>query len=325
MKFASYLETKQPLVWKTFSNAMLTHRLSHAYLLSGEAGAPLKETALFLAKSILCDHPSPLADEECLTCTRIDHRTYSDFLLLDGEENTIKKEDVQEVLGDFSKTPLEEKGIMVYIIHLVENMTVEAVNSLLKFLEEPTPNTYAILTTENEARLLPTIVSRCESMRMLLAPRDEVIADAISLGVEKKDAELLSYFCNNGELIAIEAKEDGYANAKKAFEASLNALSKTRSAAIYAFEKNIIPNLGKKEDTRYYLDMLSLAYKDLLSLQEKRPIILTSYATLLEPLSEKMPHCAESLLEIMKGRGQLDLNLNSALLIDHLANFLTKE
>jgi DNA polymerase III gamma/tau subunit len=40
MKFASYLETKQPLVWKTFSNAMLTHRLSHAYLLSGEAGAP---------------------------------------------------------------------------------------------------------------------------------------------------------------------------------------------------------------------------------------------------------------------------------------------
>jgi DNA polymerase III gamma/tau subunit len=64
MKFASYLETKQPLVWKTFSNAMLTHRLSHAYLLSGEAGAPLKETALFLAKSILCDHPSPLADED---------------------------------------------------------------------------------------------------------------------------------------------------------------------------------------------------------------------------------------------------------------------
>ena len=325
MKFASYLETKQPLVWKTFSNAMLTHRLSHAYLLSGEAGAPLKETALFLAKSILCDHPSPLADEECLTCTRIDHRTYSDFLLLDGEENTIKKEDVQEVLGDFSKTPLEEKGIMVYIIHLVENMTVEAVNSLLKFLEEPTPNTYAILTTENEARLLPTIVSRCESMRMLLAPRDEVIADAISLGVEKKDAELLSYFCNNGELIAIEAKEDGYANAKKAFEASLNALAKTRSAAIYAFEKNIIPNLGKKEDTRYYLDMLSLAYKDLLSLKENRPIALTSYATLLEPLSEKLPHLSDSLLEIMKCRGELDLNLSVPLLLEHLVNRLTKE
>lgn len=153
MIFLEYLEEKQPLVWKTFSHALTTHRLAHAYLLSGEAGAPLKETALFLAKSILCDHPTPMADETCLTCTRIDHRTYSDFIFLDGEADSIKKDDVQEVLGDFSKTPLESKGIMVYIIHLVENMTVEAVNSLLKFLEEPSKNTYAILTTENEARL----------------------------------------------------------------------------------------------------------------------------------------------------------------------------
>jgi DNA polymerase-3 subunit delta' len=160
----------------------------------------------------------------CLTCTRIDHRTYSDFLLLDGEENTIKKEDVQEVLGDFSKTPLEEKGIMVYIIHLVENMTVEAVNSLLKFLEEPDPE--YLRHPHNRERSAPSSDHR-EPLRKhadALGPADEVIADAISLGVEKKDAELLSYFCNNGELIAIEAKEDGYANAKKAFEASLNAL-----------------------------------------------------------------------------------------------------
>jgi DNA polymerase III subunit delta' len=325
MKFASYLEAKQPLVWKTFSHALSEHRLAHAYLLSGEAGTPLKETALFLAKSILCDNPDPMADETCLTCTRIDHRTYSDFLFLDGEKDSIKKEDVQEILGDFSKTPLEEKGIMVYIIHLVENMTVEAVNSLLKFLEEPSKNTYAILTSENEARLLPTVVSRCESMRMLLAPREEVIAEAVTLGVEKKDAELLAYFCNSGELISLEVKEEGYASAKSAFETSLAALSKPRSAAIYAFEKNIIPFVGKKEDARYYLDMLSLAFKDLIALKEKRPINLSSYATLLGPLSEKLPHLSDSLLEIMKCRGELDLNISVSLLLEHLANDLTKE
>ena len=325
MKFGSYLEEKQPLVWKTFSNALASQRLSHAYLLSGEAGTPLKETAFFLAKSILCDNPSPLADETCLTCTRIDHLTYADFLFLDGESGTIKKEDVQTVLGDFSKTPLEEKGKMVYIIHLVENMTVEAVNSLLKFLEEPTKNTYAILTTQNVARLLPTIVSRCESMRMLLAPREEVLAEAANLGIEKRDAELLAYFCNSGELIALECKEEDYADAKAAFDASLEALAKPRSAAIYAFEKSIIPTMGKKEDARYYLDMLSLAYKDLISLKENRAIALTSYATLLEPLSQKLPHLGDSLLEIMKCRGELDLNLSIPLLLEHLVNRLTKE
>jgi DNA polymerase III subunit delta' len=325
MDFGAYLEKKQPLVYRSFSRALVNHRLSHAYLLSGEAGTPLKETALFLAKSILCDHPHPLADDTCRSCQRVDHGTYSDLLILDGEASSLKKEDVQEVVSDFTKTPLEEKGIMIYIIHLVENMTVEAVNSLLKFLEEPSQNTYAILTTQNEARVLPTIVSRCESMRMLLSPREEVIQEAEANGVSLLDAELLSYFVNSGELIALEAKEEDYLDAKTAFEASLQALSKPRSEAIYLFESSIIPNVGSKEDARYYLDMLSLAYQDLAALKEKRPIKLTSYVTLLTPLASLLPHPNESLLEIMKVRSQLDLNLSVALLLEHLVNYLTKE
>jgi DNA polymerase-3 subunit delta' len=145
MDFGAYLEKKQPLVYRSFSHALASIIGSPTpILLSGEAGTPLKETALFLAKSILCDHPHPLADDTCRSCQRVDHGTYSDLLILDGEASSLKKEDVQEVVSDFTKTPLEEKGIMIYIIHLVENMTVEAVNSLLKFLEEPSQNTYAI-------------------------------------------------------------------------------------------------------------------------------------------------------------------------------------
>lgn len=325
MNFASYLEQKQPLVYRTFSNALKTGKVSHAYLLSGEAGTPLKETAFFLAKSLLCDHPSPLADEHCRTCLRIDHGNYPDLLLLDGEKATIKKEDVQEIVADFAKTPLEEKGLMIYIIHLVENMTVEAVNSLLKFLEEPSKNTYAILTTENEARVLPTIVSRCESMRMLLSSREEIISEAEALSVTKADAELLAYFVNSGELIAVESKSEDYQDAKRSFEASLNALALPRSGAIFSFEKNIIPTLSGKEDARYYLDMLSLAFKDLIAIRENSPINLTSYATLLTPLAQNLPHLSESLLEIMKMRGQLDSNISVALLMEHLINDLTKE
>ena len=138
------------------------------------------------------------------------------------------------------------------------------------------------------------------TMRMLLAPREEVLTEAENLGIEKHDAELLAYFCNSGELIALECKEEDYADAKSAFEASLEALAKPRGAAIYAFEKSIIPTMGKKEDARYYLDMLSLAYKDLISLKENRAIALTSYATLLGPLSQKLPHLGDSLLEIMR-------------------------
>src|SRR5574344_257358 len=193
MKFSAYLEQKQPYVWKTFLQEKQEGHFGHAFLLSGEAGTPLKETAFFLAKSLICDKPDPLACEECRTCNRIEHGNYSDLLFLDGSDGSIKKEDVEEVVGSFTKTAVEDKGVMIYIIHLVENMTVEAVNALLKFLEEPSTRTYAFLTTENEARILPTIVSRCETMRLLLRPRQEVIEEAVNEGVDLADAEILSY------------------------------------------------------------------------------------------------------------------------------------
>ena len=71
MKLKSYLPAKQPLVYRTFQYALQTGRLAHAYLLVGEAGTPLKETAIYLAKTLLCDNPSPLADEACRTCSRM--------------------------------------------------------------------------------------------------------------------------------------------------------------------------------------------------------------------------------------------------------------
>ena len=49
------------------------------------------------------------------------------------------------------------------IIH-ADKMTVQAANSLLKFLEEPYPHTFAILITEQAQKILPTIFSRCQSL-----------------------------------------------------------------------------------------------------------------------------------------------------------------
>ena len=57
MQINKYLEKYQPVIYKIFENAIKDNRISHAYLLSGSNGMPLKETALFLAKSILCDSP----------------------------------------------------------------------------------------------------------------------------------------------------------------------------------------------------------------------------------------------------------------------------
>jgi DNA polymerase-3 subunit delta' len=131
------------------------------------------------------------------------NKKYPDVVVLDGRSRfTSKKTKSKTIVSNFQRTALESKGIMIYIIHQVENMTVEAVNSLLKFLEEPTPeDTYAILTCQNEAKVLPTIISRCESMRLLLLPREEVVKEAVDLGTAQEDADILSNFYNDGQMI----------------------------------------------------------------------------------------------------------------------------
>lgn len=334
MQIEKYLKTYQPVVYQTFVNSIKRKTLSHAYLLSGNPGTPLFAVAKFLAKSILCDDPSPLACENCITCIRIDSDNYPDVIILDGSKATVKKEDVLNIETRFEKTALESKNIMIYIINLVENMTIEAVNSMLKFLEEPDSPVYAFLTTNNENNVLPTILSRCQILHLKTVDRKQVIEDAIELGVNKEDAELLSYFYNDSELIfeLLNPKEDeeeekeNYLRGKEAFVDLLNALnSDSAKEAIYYVDKEIIPMIKSKESMRFFLDMLVQAFEDLLNIKCSRDITLESYATILNDLSNKLPHINESLLEIMKQRNIVNLNVNNSLQLDHLIIYITKE
>lgn len=323
MQVEKYLQNKQPIIYRTFVRSLQNKHLSHAYLISGNPGTPLLEVAKYLAKSILCDNPDPLACNNCITCLRIDDNNYPDFIVLDGSKNVVKKDEVGNVETQFEKTPFETKGIMIYIIHLVENMRVEAVNSILKFLEEPNSEIYAFLTTNNENSVLPTIISRCQHLRLKLVNRQEVINDAIDLNVPKEDAELLSYFYNDGELIydilQDEKENDNYVNAKEAFVEFLSTLTKDdKREAIYFSQKSIIPLIKSKESARFFLDILVEAFEDILNIQHDKSPILTSYATILQELANKLSNVSESLIEILKTRNTINLNVNTSLMMDHL-------
>ena len=330
MQVAKYLETKQPIIYRTFVRSLQNHHLSHAYLISGNPGTPLLQVAKFLAKSILCDNPDPLACNNCITCLRVDDENYPDFIVLDGSAKTIKKEEVGNIEEQFEKTAFESKGIMIYIIHLVENMGIEAINSILKFLEEPGSEIYAFLTTNNENNVLPTIISRCQLLRLKLVNRQEVIEDAISLNVPQEDAELLSYFYNDGELIydIVNDKEkvDDYKDAKDAFVDFLEALKKDdKREAIYYAQTSIIPLVKTKESARFFLDMLVEGFEDILNIQQGKSPILKSYDTILKELSDKLAHVDESLIEILKDRNLINLNVNTSLLMDHLVFSIIEE
>lgn len=330
MNFKEYLQTYQPLLYQTFVNAISSGKLAHAYLLSGENGIPLLETATFIAKSLVCDNPSPLACDNCPSCRRIEHKTYADFAILDGKEGQIKKGDVQDIVGDFSKTAMESKGIMIYIINLVENMNVQAINSLLKFLEEPPAKTYAILTTENETKVLPTIISRCEKLRMVLVPKDIVKAEVLSLGVNEDNAELLVPFFNNAQILKEKSEDQSYIDGKNVFLATLDTFSKESDDILFYFENETLPfllNAKKNGDfltPQMFLDMLALAFKDAISLKEGQNITLNSYKEQISGMAYTLKHLNESLAEVLKTRTILNTNINSTLVLIHLFLFITE-
>lgn len=330
MQIDKYLKNKQPIIYRTFTNSLANKTLSHAYLLVGNPGTPLLETATFLAKSILCDEPSPLACSNCITCLRIESDNYPDVITLDGSKGTIKKEDVLNIESRFEKTAFETKGIMIYIIHLVENMTIEAVNSILKFIEEPEGEVYAFLTTNNINNVLPTIVSRCQTLNLKSVNRQEIINDAIDLSIKQDDAELLSYFYNDSELIYDllnnEEEKDDYLVSKEALISLLETLSNGNAKdGIYFAQKEIVPLIKAKEEMRFFVDMLSEVYEDLLNIKCNREISLKSYGTMLTSLADKLPHIELSLSELLMQRNLVNLNVNIALQIDHLILYLVKE
>lgn len=325
MQIEKYLKEHQEICYRVFSRSLEEGRLSHAYLLSGEKGVPLKEIALYLAKSIVCDHPSPLADDTCVTCHRIDDGNYTDLIVLDGEEESIKKGDITELTASFSKTSMEGKGVMIYIINLAENMISNATNALLKFLEEPTPGTYAILTTRNSSKILPTIISRCEVIRLDAMPHDEILKGCKELGLDEKKSELLSFFYGVPELVKEKMEDEEAPNIKGLMEEVCFALGSNPKKALFTFQSQIIPAWNNKVKAGILIDLLIVIYKELLNLSYGFEPTLPNHKGLLEPLLEEKNAISGKLDFLLNAKSELETNINVSLLLDHIIINLTKE
>jgi len=325
MQIDKYLQEYQPIIYKTFVNALETKKLSHAYLLSGSIGMPLKEVAIFLAKSLICDNPKPLACNECITCLRVDEGNYADVMVFDGENAKIKKGDIEKITSNFDKTALEDKGIMIYVLHLVETMTAVAVNSLLKFLEEPGKNIFAFLTTENESKILPTIISRTQVLRFREIDRSKIIKDAENMGVIAEDAEILSGFYNDGSTIKEISESKEYETAKQALTDQLNSLLISPDDAVFTNQRFVVPSLKQQNVARLYIKMLTEVFKDLLNLSVNENITLKSYDNILHELLNHISHIDKSLIILMSSLKKLDYNVNIGLLLDHIIYSITKE
>lgn len=325
MDILGYIKDHQPVLYRTFQYALTRNKVSHAYLLAGEEGMPLLEMASFIAKSIVCAKPTPFADQTCWHCLRFDQGNYADFHLLNGRGETIKKEDILSLESALSLTPLEDAGKHVYVINAVENITQEAIQSLLKFLEEPTSEIYAILTTENVERVLPTIVSRTQVIPIKNTDQNLVITAALKKMVNVEDAELLSFFHVDAERIVTQAQDEVYLAIKEMVVTILQAATVDREKAKFLFRFKAMEQLSQREEVKLFLDLLMRFLKESLHHRLTGSTLLNSYAKLISTLSQKFPHLEKALLMVMERRSQIDLNVQPGLMLEDLAQTLFME
>lgn len=165
-------------------------KVSHAYLFVGKGSDII---ATLFAKTLLCDTKTMGGCGHCGACLRFENDTHPDVQKLSGKENSIKKEDVIKLKHNFVQSSVEESNRQVYLLDMVDNSTPGAMNSLLKYLEEPEGQTTAILSTENENRVLETIKSRCLILQLAPPTRSDRFNELSELGYDAVDAFYLSY------------------------------------------------------------------------------------------------------------------------------------
>lgn len=181
--------------------------------------------------------------------------------------NTIKINSIREIRRSINLTRAEH-GKKVIIISDAEKMNDSAANSLLKTLEEPTPETVIILTTSNYDKLLPTIISRCQMVRFELLREEEIRRGLVERDktINEQQAILVSKMANGSFQRAQELTgADLVSQREEMIDLLRNILA--RSSSIWM--KEIDGFLGSKD--RYQvvrsLMLLNLWLRDAMMLQ----------------------------------------------------------
>ena len=319
MNYVEYLEKEQPTAYKIFYNAFKNNKVFHAYLLCGQAGTPLLEISKFLAKSLICKNKNPFACDACSDCLRVNNEVYGDLIIIDGKKESIKKESIYRIEDDFSKTSLEKSGIKIYIINLIENMTLDSVSILLKFLEEPTENTYAFLTTENEFRILPTILSRTQIVHLNSVDKRLLIKKSIDEGVLESDAELLSNFFNDSSSIKEESLSEEFQEIKN-ITLDIFSYLDNKDELRFFFENKITKNKDIKKNIRLFFDILIFIFKEAYTFKFNNETTFRSFENIFINLNNHYSNLDTKIIRLMDCRNELNYNINTDLLLINVLN-----
>jgi DNA polymerase III delta' subunit len=165
-------DSRDEVAVATLQRALLTGKVSHAYLFLGSLSPAKTEIVEIFAMALLCtgeNKPCGL----CRHCRLMEANSHPDYFEIVPEGNSIRIAQVRALIGSAHLTPTEAFR-KVYTLRQADAMTEQAANALLKLLEEP-PAPVTFLLMADTADLPATILSRCQIVRF--GSRPEAVDD----------------------------------------------------------------------------------------------------------------------------------------------------
>jgi DNA polymerase-3 subunit delta' len=263
----------------------------HAYLFAGPPGVGRRTLALRFAQALNCQKPveAGVPCGECRDCKQIAAMQHADLSVVKAETEggTLKVDQIREARRTLVLKPYQANYRVALFLRFHE-ANDNAANALLKTLEEAPSYAVLILTADNPEQLLPTIVSRCEVLRLRPLRVDDVQRELESRGLETSNAKLVAHISGGRFGYALGMIEDEALLARR--EERLNDLQNLISAS--RVEKFAYADkLSKDKETMRQAILIWLSYwRDVMlrSARAEMPLVNVDRNIEIEDLAGKL-------------------------------------
>ena len=306
-----------------FKRAIENHKISHAYILTGEAGMGRKSIANAFAMTLLCEKGGSEPCMSCHSCKQVMSGNHPDLIYVTHEKpGSIGVDDVREQINDTIMIRPYSSYYKIYIVDEAEKMTVQAQNALLKTIEEPPSYAVIILITTNQEAFLPTILSRCVQMK-LKPLKDFTIKSYLTqnLHIPEKDADICAAFArgNLGKAIHLSSSDEFRELFQKVMVLVKNVGTMDISMLLHCIREMKEQNF----DIGEVLDLMQFWYRDVLMFKVTKDMNLLIFKNeykMINETGEKVDYAGlEAILAaIDTARTRLNANVNMELAMELL-------